>query len=244
MWLKDEIAEFTALLDIMPSFRLPCLLATRIATLETFGILPMDTGLAEELGITTLPPVKVEGIPHYRDLPVHTLTRLSTHSTDQYCYLQLHQRTLYPVLPVASLAEFCHFKTLINMPRFKKGRSGYPLHKVFKNIDFKKLAQFWNASVDMQDQTITDSNQRLYYKLPAQLELHHKKTILWNSERSTLLYGENAVVLKAFTDLLASDKNTTSILPAMPLPVDTDDALKTGESHCSYHSVRINAFHS
>ncbi|KAF8995410.1 hypothetical protein BDZ89DRAFT_1149619 [Hymenopellis radicata] len=205
MWLTDEIVEITADLDVTPSFRLPRLLATRIATSETFGILPFDTHLAEELGITTLPPVRITGIPHHRDLPVHTLSRLSTRPTNQYRYLQLRQRTLQPVLPVASHAEYRKFKELIGKPIFRRGNGGHPPHEAYKNIDFLALAKFWNSEVDNQDRTITDSNQRLYYKLPAQLELHHKKTILWKSERSTMLFGQNVAALKAFTDILTEE---------------------------------------
>ncbi|KAF9052488.1 hypothetical protein BDZ89DRAFT_1032535 [Hymenopellis radicata] len=215
LWVSDEIVEITALLDVMPSFRLPRLLATRIATVETFGIVPMDTTLATELGITTLPPRKLEGIPHHNDLPVHTLSRLSTRPMSQYRYLQLRQRTLHPVLPVSTHAEY-------------PGRASHPPHEAYKNIDFKLLAQSWNNKVNTQDRTIADTSRRLYYKLPAQLELHHKKTILWKSERSTLFMGENAIALKAFTDLIASDDNSTATLPAMTLPGnETDDAFRT-----------------
>ncbi|KAF9037406.1 hypothetical protein BDZ89DRAFT_1011046 [Hymenopellis radicata] len=228
LWVSDEIVEITALLDVMPSFRLPHLLATRIATVETFGIVPMDTTLATELGITTLPPRKLEGIPHHNDLPVHTLSRLSTHPMSQYRYLQLRQRTLHPVLPVSTHAEYRKFKELINDPIFQRGHANHPPHEAYKNIDFKLLAQSWNDKVNNQDRTIAETSRRLYYKLPAQLELHHKKTILWKSEWSTLFMGENAIALKAFTDLIASDDNSTSTLPAMTLPGnETDDAFRT-----------------
>lgn len=68
---------------------MPRLLATRIATAETFGILPVDTTLAAELGITTLPSPRIDEVPHHQDQPVHILTRLSTRPTNQYRYLQL-----------------------------------------------------------------------------------------------------------------------------------------------------------
>ncbi|KAF9011526.1 hypothetical protein BDZ89DRAFT_1167480 [Hymenopellis radicata] len=241
MWVSDEIVEITTLLDVMPSFRLPRLLATRIATVETFGIVPMDTTLASELGITTLPVRRIEGIPHHNDLPVHTLTRLSTHPMNQYRYLQLRQCTLHPVLPVSTHAEYRKFKELINDPIFQRGRGNYPAHEAYKGIDFTLLARSWNDKVNKQDRTISDTNQRLYYKLPAQLEAHHKKTILWKSERSTLFMGDNALALKAFTDIITSEENSTTTLPAIPLPDnENDDAFRTLED--IHSQLDLNSF--
>lgn len=112
---------------------------------------------------------------------------------------------------------------------FRLGRGRYPAHEAHKNINFKALAQFWNNEVDTQDRTVTDVNQRLYYKLPGQLELHHKKTILWKSERSTLFMGENAIALKAFNDLITSDDNSVTTLPPISLPgIEVDDAFRSG----------------
>ncbi|KAF9011458.1 hypothetical protein BDZ89DRAFT_1167536 [Hymenopellis radicata] len=208
IWLSDEIVEIATLLGVKPSFPMPRLLATRIATSETFGILPVDTTLAADLGITTLPSVRIDGVPHHQDQPVHVLSRLSTRPINQYRYLQLRQRTLYPVLPVATFAEYHKFKLLITNPMFRLGRGWYPAHEAYKNINFKTLAQFWNNEVNIQDRTITDVNQRLYYKLPGQLELHHKKTLLWKSE--------------------PSDDNAVTTLPPIPLPgVDIDEAFKS-----------------
>lgn len=152
MWLSDEIVEISTLLDVKPSFQLPCLLATHIATEETFGILPLNATLADSVGIATLPPVRVTGVPYHHDIPVNTLFWLSAHPMDMYRYLQIHQCTLYPVLPVASLAEYARFKVMIKDPRFRKPRSNHPHHEAYKNIDFSALAKAWNTDVNTQDQ--------------------------------------------------------------------------------------------
>lgn len=230
MWLSDEIVEFTSLLDVKPSFPLPRLLATRIATSETFGILPIDTALASELDIVTLPPVKIEGAPHHRDLPVNTLCWLSTHPKNQYRFLQMRQHTLYPVLPVASHAEHVHFLKEINKPVFRKGKGQYPPHEAHKNINYPLFTKFWNGDVNSQDRTITDSNKRLYYKLPGQLEFHHKKVIAVRTERSTMYFGQNAVALQAFVDILTAEDNLVQTLPGIPLSLnhEPDEALRTG----------------
>ncbi|KAF8995808.1 hypothetical protein BDZ89DRAFT_1149385 [Hymenopellis radicata] len=168
LWLSDEIVEITALLGVKPSFPLPRVLATRIATAETFGIQPLDTNLAEKLGITTLPRIRVHGTRRH------------------------------------------------------------PPHEAYKNVNFTLLAKFWNGEVDKQDRTVTDSNQRLYYKLPGQLEQHHKKTIMWKLERSTLFLGQNAVALTAFHDILSAENNSTLTLPAIPLPMaEADEGFRT-----------------
>jgi hypothetical protein len=218
IWVRDEIVELTVAVGSKPSFPLPRVLSTRVTTSETIGILPISTSLAENLNITTLPHPRITGVPHHRDVPVHTMTRLSTKTTNPYRYLQLRQLVLHAVLPVHTHKEYITFKAKINEPRFRKGGKGHPPHEHWKNIDFVKLAQFWNDLVDGQDRAITESNQRLYYKLPLQLEVHHKKVILWSSERSTLADGANYAARKPLLDILNSTENYANVLPAIPLP--------------------------
>ena len=106
LWLTDEITELTTELGVTPSFTPPPILVTRIATSETFGLVPLSNQLAEKFNITTLPTRCITGIPHHHDTPVHTLTRLSTKPINRYRYIQLRQHTLYPVTPVHTYAEY------------------------------------------------------------------------------------------------------------------------------------------
>lgn len=148
---------------------------------------------------------------------------------DTYTYRLIASKN--PVLPVATHAEYIEFKIMIKDPLFKKPRSNHPPHDAHKNIDWNVFAKAWNVRVNTQDRTITDSDRRLYYKLPGQLEAHHKKTILFKSELSTLYFGPNAVALTAFADLIASEENSAITLPPILLPNQVpDDALKTGTS--------------
>lgn len=173
--------------------------------------------------MTTLPRPCITGVPHHRDTPVNVLTRLSTKPTNLYRYLQLRQLVLCAVVPVHTHKEYITFKANISHQKFRKGGTAHPAHEHHKNIDFFKMAQFWNELADGQSRTITDSNQRLYYKLPQQLEAHHKKTILWSSERSTLADGSNFIARKPLLDLLNSEDNYAEALPAIPLPEPCPD---------------------
>jgi hypothetical protein len=191
---------------------------TRIATSETFGLVPLSTQLAEKFNIMTLPTRRITGVPHHHDTPVHTLTRLSTQPINRYRYIQLRQHTLYPVTPVHTYAEYAKFKSCINDQQFRrKTRKAYPPHDAHKLVDFDKVAMYWNSEVEKQNWTETDSSKRIYYKFPSQLERHHKKTLTWKSECSTRFLGGNAAALKPFHDLLLNDNTTETLAPA-PLP--------------------------
>jgi hypothetical protein len=72
----------------------------------------------------------------------------------------------------------------------------YPAHDAHKMIGFDKVAVYWNS--EKQNRTETDSSKRIYYKLPSQLERHHKKTLTWKSECSTMSLGGNAAALNHF----------------------------------------------
>lgn len=209
---------------MQPSFPLPRVLSTRIATSETIGILPISKSLAESLNITTLPRPRVVGVPHHRDTPVQLLTRLSTRTLNIYRYLQLRQLVLYAFIPVHTHKEYITFKIIIGDQRFRKtGKSVHPPHEHWKSTDFIKMARSWNEMVHLQSRAVTDSNQRLYYKLPQQLEAHHKKTLLWNSERATLASGGNFTARKALVAILEAPDDYADVLPAMPLPEPIPD---------------------
>jgi hypothetical protein len=62
------------------SFHPPHVLSTCIATLETFGIIPLSTALAEKWKITVLPPWHYKGeCPHeHKEILVHYLENIFT----------------------------------------------------------------------------------------------------------------------------------------------------------------------
>ncbi|KIK58696.1 hypothetical protein GYMLUDRAFT_245792 [Collybiopsis luxurians FD-317 M1] len=219
IWLLDEITEIAIFLNILPSFCLPHILATRIATSESFGIIPIPSTLASDYGIRTLPACRIEGLPHHRDTPAHLLTRLSTKVTSPYRYLQLTQQTVFPVVPVHTHVEFTEFKRLIglNLEKIQNGRSKFSGSHAWKGINYIEFARLWNALTDAQDPTVTDPNLRLYYKLPEQLLRHHKKVLEWQASQATMLDGANAVMVQEHLEHIRDPEQLADILPAVPL---------------------------
>ncbi|KAJ3970356.1 hypothetical protein EV361DRAFT_916254 [Lentinula raphanica] len=220
IWLTDEIVEFAVLVGVSPSFRLPRMLVTRIATSESFGIIPIPSTLAAEYNISTLPPCRIEGVPHHRDTPAHLLTRLCTNPLNSYRYLQLCFRTVYPVLPVHTRAEYVEFKRSVGLAIVKTRRKDGTVLRAsdaWKGIDYVKFAQIWNSKVDAQDPTIIDSNKRIYYKLPEQLLRHHKKSLERQASQATMVIESNAVLVQAHIDSVKDSRRVACVLPAVPL---------------------------
>ncbi|CAK5273589.1 unnamed protein product [Mycena citricolor] len=229
LWDCDKIVEFAILTGVRPSFPLPRILPTRIATSETIGILPVSQSLATSLKIPTLPRPRVAGVPHHRDVPVHILTHLSTKPTNQYRYLQLRQLKLAAVLPVHTRKEFSMFKRHVDDRDFRKGSDRvYPSHERWRNVDFEEFTKFWNNQVTGQSRATTDSNQRLYYKIPSQLEAHHKHVIAWSSELATLAIEGNFAVRKEFLNALKNTK-PMGAPAAITFPPNNNEDIWDGE---------------
>jgi hypothetical protein len=235
--LTDDIAELTAELGIQPSFTPPAVLATRIATAETFGLHPIALKLADRYAIMTTPRRRITGIPVHCETPVTRLNHLSTRPINRYSYLQLRQRTIYPVTPVHTYAEYVYFKQNAGGIQFRKRAraTNLPPHEAHKLIDFEAFAVHWNRDVHKQNQTEIDSNKRLYYKLPSHLERHYKRTLAWKSEQSTVMMGSNAEALQPFKDLLLGDaeipqSSSLRELPGLPSGIRDQSFSQNGQS--------------
>ncbi|KAF9059130.1 hypothetical protein BDP27DRAFT_1431786 [Rhodocollybia butyracea] len=196
--------------------------------METFFITPLPPKLAADYNISTLPEHRIEGVPHHRDIPAHLLTCLSTKTTNPYRYLQLSQRTIYPVLPVHTRAEYAEFRCLIQLNVIQNSHSNVPLNQAWKGVDFIKFAKFWNNLVDAQDPSTTDSNLRLYYKLLEQLLRHQKKLLEWQASRVTMAIGSNEAMVKEHMNILKDPERLASVLPAVPLEDNTLDPTARG----------------
>jgi hypothetical protein len=103
-------------------------------------------------------------------------------------------------LPQYTHAEFLKFKQHVLDPLFRRDvRKIYSQSQSNRNIDFDEFARFWNSEVEKQDHAETDSNKRIYYKVPSQLEKHYKKTVARRATRSTVMMGSNAAALEPFS---------------------------------------------
>ncbi|KAJ6490114.1 hypothetical protein C8R45DRAFT_1139189 [Mycena sanguinolenta] len=213
VWLSDDLVEKALNLGIEPSIPVPRLLATRIATSESFGIIPIAASIATEAAIPRLPPLNLQAVPHHND---RVLTRLSTKPCNIYRYIQLRQRTPVPVIPIHTIAEYQFFKQNVGAFPLSSARATPP-EQVWKATDYIAFAKFWNLQVIMQSPQILEADKRLYFKLPEHLLRHHKKTLQWKSSRATLYMGTNTEYLTPIQELLGDANRLAMVLPAIPL---------------------------
>ncbi|KAJ7648836.1 hypothetical protein B0H17DRAFT_1215514 [Mycena rosella] len=132
IWLLDEIVETAIQLDVKPTFPEPKLLATRIATSETFGIIPTTPQLASANEIIILPSPNILAAPHYDDNHQFALTQFTTKPVNLYRYLQLRQRTTTPVVPAHTQREFELFQA--NIVSFIPLNTSATPEKVYKLV--------------------------------------------------------------------------------------------------------------
>ncbi|KAF8188816.1 hypothetical protein K438DRAFT_1764075 [Mycena galopus ATCC 62051] len=216
IWTLDDLVEKSLLLGVEPSIPTPRLLATRIATSESFGIIPIASSIAEEVSIPQLPALNLHAVPHHNDALSHSPTHLSTRPCNIYRYIQLRQHTPAPVVPVHTIAEYKFFNSNVVAFRNTSARDTSP-EQVWKVTDYIGFSVFWNRQVMQQSPQILAADQRLYFKLPEQLLRHHKKTLQWKSSRATLYMGPNNDSLAPIQELLGNVNRGAIVLPAIPL---------------------------
>ncbi|KAG6886714.1 hypothetical protein C0992_002689 [Termitomyces sp. T32_za158] len=168
-WLIDEIAELTVELDMTPSFSMPNILSTRIATKESSGINKVPKAMTISYGMYRIEKPLQEGTPYYHNVPVHLLTHLSTTSTSVYQYLQERQQTAHAVTPIHTPEEYALFNELLKTDGFViQTARAVNAKQVAKTINFNKFAFQWNNMVHIQPES------KIFYKIPQQLKRHHK----------------------------------------------------------------------
>ncbi|KAJ7752173.1 hypothetical protein DFH07DRAFT_960610 [Mycena maculata] len=249
IWLLDEIVETAIQLDVKPTFPEPKLLATRIATSETFGIIPLTPQLASANEITILPSPNILAATHHDDNHCFALTQFSTKPVNLYRYLQLRQRTTTAVVPVHTRREFELFQA--NIVSFIPLNINTAPEMVYKVTKYEEFARFWNCQVATQLPAELDSSKRIYFKLPEQLERHHKKSIQWKTTRATLNMDENVTALEPIHQLVRDSSHKAIVLPAIthePVEVDyiTDPLVGVDLSSFNPMAMRqhLNAQHA
>ncbi|KAG6877503.1 hypothetical protein C0992_009828 [Termitomyces sp. T32_za158] len=225
-WRTDEIVELALALDISPSFPMPTVLGTRIATKECSGIIKVPKALTTAYGMHRVEKPIDEGTPRYRDVPVHLLTHLSTAPKSIYSYLSERQQTVHAVVPIHTSAEYQLYNELLATNAFNiQSSRGPTAARTAKSINFEKLAFRWNQVVHERP------DDKIYYKIPQQLERHHKIWAAYRAEKATLL--NSAQARKNITDLLNDPARQSRVLPALTLPkhpVKPDETLSPPHS--------------
>ncbi|KAG6818808.1 hypothetical protein H0H93_001463 [Arthromyces matolae] len=210
-WMSDEIVEIAAQVGIKPSFPIPNVLSTRIATNETMGIIRVPVSLAASCGMSYVENPVETGTPNHRDIPVHRLTHFSTARVNVYEYLRQRQQTLHAVTPLHLPAEFSLYNELLKTNKFFVGRPQAPAaNHTTKTINFEKLARRWNEVVHERPE------DKLFYKIPQQLERHHKVWAAYRAEKATL--SESVQARKEIINLLDDPTHRSRVLPARSLP--------------------------
>ena len=186
-WTRDKIVELAADLGIKPSFSIPDILATHILTNETFGVITVPDSLVTHYGMQTASPPDELITPMAREIPVHLLTRLSTRSISPYEFLSERQQTQHAVVPIHTTGEFTLFNKLLESKIYFKATSHMPIAgKTSQTVNFEALTERWNEAVHEQLDD-GDASCRIFYKLPEQLERHHKLWLEAQGRRATLV---------------------------------------------------------
>ncbi|KAF9051108.1 hypothetical protein BDZ89DRAFT_1056981 [Hymenopellis radicata] len=240
-WLSDEIVELAAALDIAPSFPIPDMLATRIETAESFGIIPIPKSLAQLYGMRITDRAPVTGTPLYHGVPVYRLSHLVTTPISPFTYLSERQKTEHPVLPVSSHAEFKYFTTALESNEFWTNSSTRKTRGDTGSVNFEKFARFWNDEVHKRPAS-TNKHERLFYKLPEQLERHYKVWARYRAEKATL--ASNSQRLQPVALFTNEDARLADLPPARLLPKadstikhrNTDNKRKRTEAEHAFHA--------
>ncbi|KAJ7591861.1 hypothetical protein C8J56DRAFT_780924 [Mycena floridula] len=215
-WIYDEISELSMQTGIAASFPIPDILTTRIATSESFGYMAFPVVLCQRYGITSTAKPAIQGIPHHHGTPVHLLSHLSTAIPNTYDFLSNRQKTKHAITTIHTRAEFSQFNELIQSARFFKtnAQKSAPDHS-FKTVDYDALSRAWNTLVDSQSGH-QKRQDRIFYKIPEQLERHYK---VWAESRAeTATRTTNAKALAPVNALINDPERHTTVQPPRPVP--------------------------
>jgi hypothetical protein len=246
-WKRDEIVELAAEAGIAPSFPIPDVLATRVVTDETFGTIAIPDSLIAQYHLQ--PSVTEMSTPHLIDnIPAHLTTKLSTKPLSSYMFLAKCQKTMHAVVPIHTSGEYNLFNHLLGSGLYFIPSNKAPAAaNTARLVDFNKLTIKWNEIVDERAVMIPDQNKvdKIYYKLPEQLERHHKLWVQARGTRATLVNTTKA--RSGITRILSDPTHVSHVLPAIlpevgvkgttritiPLPTKTYNVSPISDIHMS-----------
>jgi hypothetical protein len=156
-WTRDSICEKAALVGVAPSFCPPPVLATRLATKETFFVAPAPVSWLRKAGIEQAPVETQVGEPTVDGKPVGVVNRVWAKRRPTWDYLGRRQRIKVGVaaMPGGTRAEWKLYEKFFaaidgyRRPHFRKRdpkpRKNDPLG--LRRYDFDRLARDWTAKV-------------------------------------------------------------------------------------------------
>ena len=81
--------------------------------------------------------------------------------------------TAHAVVPIHMNGKFKFFNDLMRSERFYKKDQINVAAKVSQSVDFTAFVKEWTIHVHLAAAENWDKNNKIYYKLPEQLEKHH-----------------------------------------------------------------------
>ncbi len=207
--------ELALSLEISPSFPIPDVLATRVETSESFGIIPVPMSLASLYEMKPSDRSAVVGTPTYRGYPVYLLSHLVTRPISPYSYLKERQKMLHAVLPIHTRAEFLLFTELMESNKFFTQSGSKRANGLGQIVNFEAMARHWNGLVHTCPEASAIQDQ-IFYKLPEQLERHYKTWSHYRAEKATMT--SNSASFKALSAILKDTARISDLPDARPLP--------------------------
>jgi hypothetical protein len=216
--------EKAANAGVQPSFPIPNILPTRIATTESFGIIPVPFNIVQQLGFQPSSS-SLTNTGHISSQNV--LTQLSTAPVSPYTFLALCQHTAFPVVPVHTSAEFDLFTKMLKTAKYFVANSKQPIAaRASRNVDFKIFAKDWTNQVHLAAGEQQTKDQHIYYKLPEQLEHHYQ---VWAASRARAATLTNTVQMRQpFTTIISDSSRLACVLPAIDL-IDSNTSASSSQ---------------
>src|SRR3984885_12912595 len=161
--------------------------------------------------------------PLVKDTPVHLLTRLTTRPISPYVFLAERQQTMHAVIPIHTAEEYTLFANLMDSGNWFKTSTCMPIAgKTSQTVNFRDLAKRWNEIVHEHAAAPAANLQSgsIFYKLPEQLERHHKLWLEAHGWRATLAITTEQ--RKPVTTVLADPNRRSHILPTIIMAPPSD----------------------
>jgi hypothetical protein len=115
--------------------------------------------------------------------------------------------------------------------------------KASKTVNFLQFAKAWTEKVHESATERREQSEKIYYKLPEQLENYHQRWVQQRGQNATLM---NTTVMRApITTILQNPERQAQVLPAVELPnINTQILEKSAKSDKGKGSAEIDASES